>query len=205
MNADEFYLNAGMIWTEGHEAQEDESSTQISQLLVRPRGGPLSVQGTIGLRVVGLPVDRGWAPLHQHLHPGGRGGGDNRFEIEQWHRQALRELGYADVSERAALLAHLRGYAEEFLEGRRDFLEVLQYFADLQRSENDELLVDLNSLLYCYWDFEYVDLSKEGINSLDDFPKACAAACADLIQTIQTEQEATGLPTREPVGPATSV
>jgi hypothetical protein len=124
---------------------------------------------------------------------------DNRFEIDHWHRMALRDLGYSDLSERAALIAHLRGCAEELLAGRRDFKELNRHFAEINRNEDEELLEPFVSLHYGYWDFEYVDMSDMGITSLDDFPKACAEACTDLVNKIQAEQAGTGQPATRPL------
>ena len=115
---------------------------------------------------------------------------DNRFEIDHWHRMALRDIGYSDLSERAAFLAHLRGYAEEFLDGRRDFKDIVRHFAELNRNEDEELLEPFVCLHYGYWDFEYVDMSDMGITSLDDFPGACVEACTSLINKIKAEQAA---------------
>jgi hypothetical protein len=120
---------------------------------------------------------------------------DNRFEIDHWHRMALKDLGYTDLTERASLLAHLRGYAEEFLAGRRDFKELNRHLAELNQNEDEELLEPFVSLHYGYWDFEYVDMSDMGITSLDDFPKACAEACTCLVQKIQAEQGDAANPT----------
>jgi len=114
---------------------------------------------------------------------------DNRFEIDHWHRMALRDLGYSELSERAALLAHLRGYAEEFFEGRRDFKDLLRHFAELDRNEDEALLEPFVSLHCGYWDFVYVDMSDMGITSLDDFPRACAEACINLLNKIQAEPQ----------------
>jgi hypothetical protein len=113
---------------------------------------------------------------------------DDRLELNRWHRMALREIGYSNLSERAIFLAHLRGYAEEFLDGRRDFKVLLRHFADLNRNEDEELLEPFTLLHYGYWDFEYVDMSDKGITALDDFPRACAEASTDLLNKIQAEQ-----------------
>jgi len=115
-------------------------------------------------------------------------GEENRFELAHWHRQALRDLRYNDLNDRELFLAHLRGYAEEFIDGKRDFKDITRHFHDLQIDEGDELLEDLISLHYGYWDFECFDMSDMGISSLEDFPHACTKACEDLIKKIQAEQ-----------------
>ena len=102
---------------------------------------------------------------------------------------ALRDLGYNDLNERAIFLAHLRGFAEEYLDGRRDFKDLDQHFAELNRKEDEVILEPFVGLHYGYWDFEYVDMSDMGITSLDDFPKACDQACADLLNKIQAEPQ----------------
>jgi hypothetical protein len=117
---------------------------------------------------------------------------DNRFVVEHWHRLALRDLGYNDLNERAIFLAHLRGFAEEYLDGRRDFKDLDQHFADLNREEDEELLEPFVGLHYGYWDFEYVDMSDMGITSLDDFPKACTDACTALLNKIQEAESGPG-------------
>lgn len=113
---------------------------------------------------------------------------NNLFELRQWHRRALQDLGYSGLSERELFLAHLRGYAEEFIDGKRDFKDITQHFHEVWMDTNDELLEAFVSLHYGYWDFDVIDMSDMGISSFEDFPRACTDATLDLLKKILAEQ-----------------
>jgi hypothetical protein len=112
---------------------------------------------------------------------------NNRFELRQWHRRVLQDLGYSELSARERFLAHLRGYAEEFIDGKRDFKDITQHFHEVYMDTKDELLAVFNTLHYGYWDFDEVDMSDMGISTLEDFPRACTDASRNLLKTIQAE------------------
>ena len=112
---------------------------------------------------------------------------DNLFELRQWHRRAVEDLGYGDLSARELFLAHLRGYAEEFIDGKRDFKDITQHFHEVYMDTKDELLETFNSLHYGYWNFDEIDMSDMGISSLEDFPRACTDAIRTLLRKILAE------------------
>jgi hypothetical protein len=114
---------------------------------------------------------------------------ENLFELRHWHRRVLRDLGFGEIDARGAFLAHLRGYAEEFLEGQRDFNDINQHFHELRMDTGDELLAPFEILHYGFWDFDLLDLSDLGITTMDDFPCATTNACRTLISQIQAEQQ----------------
>ena len=113
---------------------------------------------------------------------------DDRFELRKWHNRVLLDLGYAEMSRRDALLAHLRGYAEEFVEGKRDFRDINRHFHMLNLELRDEILNEFDSLHYGFWDFEYLDLTRLGISCLEDFPAATVQASKVLLDRIDAEQ-----------------
>lgn len=112
---------------------------------------------------------------------------DNLFELRQWHRRALRELGYSELTARELFLAHLRGYTEEFIDGKRGFKDITQHFHDLYIDTNDEILETFVSLHHGYWDFDMIDMSDLGVSSLEDFPRACIDASRILLMKILAE------------------
>ena len=113
---------------------------------------------------------------------------DNLFELRAWHKRALDDLGFANIDGRGSFIAHLRGYAEEFIEGKREFTDINQHFHELRWDTKDELLEPFDILHYGYWDFDYMDMSDVGVTSLEDFPRVTTEACHSLIAKIQAEQ-----------------
>jgi len=114
---------------------------------------------------------------------------NNLFELRLWHSRALGDLGFGDINPRARFLAHLRGYAEEFLDGKRDFRDITQHFHELQMDKDDELLCTFDALHYGFWDFAYMDMSELGISSMDDFPRATTEACHNLLSRIKEGEQ----------------
>jgi len=114
----------------------------------------------------------------------------NLFELRQWHKQVLRDLGFEEIDPRGRFLAHIRGYAEEFLEGQRDFNDINQHFHELRMDTDDELLETFDALHYGFWDFDHLDMSSMNISSLNDFPRATADACHTLLSRIQESEQA---------------
>ena len=123
---------------------------------------------------------------------------DNLFELRQWHRRVLRDLGFGEIDARGAFLAHLRGYAEEFLEGIRDFKDLNQHFNELSLDTDDPLLERFDTLHYGFWDFDYLDMSALGISKLEDFPNATNDACRALLTKVEAEQGVGGQPATTP-------
>jgi hypothetical protein len=123
---------------------------------------------------------------------------DNLFELRQWHSRVLQDLGFGEMDASGIFLAHLRGHAEEYLEGKRDFKDINRHFHELRSDKDDELLEPFETLHYGFWDFEALDMSDLGIASLDDFPRVTTDACLALISKIQAEQSAADQPATRP-------
>lgn len=113
---------------------------------------------------------------------------DNLFELRQWHKRVLRDLGFGEIDARGSFLAHLRGYAEEYLEAKREFQDIDRHFHELRMDTGDELLEPFDTLHYGFWDFDEVDLSELGISRMSDFPRATTEACRTLLAKIEAEQ-----------------
>ncbi len=110
----------------------------------------------------------------------------NLFVLREWHRKALKDLGRELPSEHDAFLCYLRGLAEEYLVGSKDFHETLEIFSDLYLDSRDPRLDPFYTLNLAW--FHY-DEANWGLGPKVGIPGLFRDRCSEMVRTLQALEE----------------